>query len=96
MSLLFAAAPALPLGSSGKFVAGAYIVFLALILIYVSIMAVRAQRTERELAELQRDVEAQRAAREREQPDDSGGPPTERAQKASGGPHEQPEKERVA
>jgi len=68
VSLLFAVAPALPLGSSGKFVAGAYIVFLALILIYVAIMAVRAQRTERELAELQRDVEAQRRARELEPP----------------------------
>ena len=36
--------------------AGAYIVFVALILIYVAIMAVRAQRMERELDELQRDV----------------------------------------
>jgi flagellar biosynthesis/type III secretory pathway M-ring protein FliF/YscJ len=61
MNLVFALAPALPLGKSGKFVAGAYIVFLVLILIYVGIMAIRAQRTERELAELQRDVEAARA-----------------------------------
>ncbi len=66
MSALFAIAPALPLGSSGKFVAAAYIVFVALILIYIAIMAVRAQRVERELAELQRDVEAARAERERE------------------------------
>jgi ABC-type branched-subunit amino acid transport system permease subunit len=62
MSALFAAAPAIPLGQSGKFVAGAYIVFVVLILVYVVIMAVRAQRIERELAELQRDVEAARAA----------------------------------
>jgi hypothetical protein len=62
MSALFAIAPALPLHKAGKFVAGAYIVFVALILIYVSIMAVRAQRTERELSELQRDVEAAKAA----------------------------------
>ncbi len=61
MSLLLAVAPALPLGKSGKFVAGAYIVFVVLILIYVGIMAIRSQRTERELAELQRDVEATRA-----------------------------------
>ena len=70
MNLVFAIAPALPLGKSGKFVAGAYIVFLVLILIYVGIMAIRAQRTERELAELQRDVEAARAPdaeREREE-----------------------------
>ncbi len=67
MSLLFAIAPALPLGKAGKFVAGAYIVFVALILIYVAIMAVRAQRMERELDELRRDVEAAR-------PSSRGGP----------------------
>jgi hypothetical protein len=33
-----------------------------LILIYVSIMAIRAQRLEQELDELRRDVEAARAA----------------------------------
>jgi type VI protein secretion system component VasK len=66
MSTLLAAAPAIPLGESGKFVAGAYIVFVVLILIYVTIMAVRAQRVERELAELQRDVEAARAETESE------------------------------
>jgi uncharacterized membrane protein len=64
MSVLFALAPALPLGKSGKFVAGAYIVFLVLILVYVGIMAIRSERTERELAELQRDVEAARAREE--------------------------------
>jgi hypothetical protein len=62
MSALLAAAPAIPLHAAGKFVAGAYIVFVALILIYVAIMATRAQRTERELAELKRDVEAAKAA----------------------------------
>jgi flagellar biosynthesis/type III secretory pathway M-ring protein FliF/YscJ len=63
VSALLAAAPAIPLGQSGKFVAGAYIVFLILILVYVAIMATRSQRTERELAQLQRDVEAARADR---------------------------------
>jgi Tfp pilus assembly protein PilX len=67
VSALFAIAPALPLHKAGKFVAGAYIVFVVVILIYVAIMAVRAQRTERELSELQRDVEAAKAAeRDRE------------------------------
>ncbi|MEO8968719.1 MAG: hypothetical protein ABI355_13955 [Solirubrobacteraceae bacterium] len=61
MSAVFAIAPALPLGKSGKFVAGAYLVFVVLILVYVAIMAMRAQRTERELAALQRDVESARA-----------------------------------
>ncbi len=62
MSLLFAVAPELPLGKAGKYVAAAYIVLVALILVYVTIMATRAQRLERELAELRRDVEAARAA----------------------------------
>jgi hypothetical protein len=58
MTSLIAAAPALPLHTAGKYVAGAYIVFVALILIYVTIMATRLSRNERELAELRRDVEA--------------------------------------
>ena len=57
---VLAIAPALPLGSAGKYVAGAYVVFLALILVYVAIMAVRAQRLERDLDELRRDVETAR------------------------------------
>ena len=44
--------PALPLHEAGKYVAGAYIVFLALLLIYVSIMATRLARLDRELGEL--------------------------------------------
>ena len=44
--------PALPLHEAGKYVAGAYIVFLALVLIYVAIMAAKLQRIERELGEL--------------------------------------------
>ncbi len=43
--LTLAEAPALPLHSAGKYVAGAYIVFVALILIYVAIMARRLTRT---------------------------------------------------
>jgi hypothetical protein len=60
MSALFAVAPALPLHTAGKYVAGAYIVFLALVLVYVAIMATRLARTERELTELRRDVERRR------------------------------------
>ncbi len=47
------AAPALPLHEAGKYVAGAYVVFIALILIYVAIMAARLSRIERELGELE-------------------------------------------
>ncbi len=68
-SLIVAVAPALPLHTAGKYVAAAYIVFLALVLVYVAIMATRLSRTERDLAELQRDVALRReqeADRERE------------------------------
>ena len=64
MRFLLAVAPALPLHSAGKYVAGAYIVFVAMLLLYVGIMATRLSRTERELDQLRRDVEAQRAARD--------------------------------
>jgi hypothetical protein len=61
-----AIAPALPLHSAGKYVAGAYIVFVAILLIYVAIMATRLGRTERELDELRRDVLARREAEDPE------------------------------
>ncbi len=63
---LLAAAPALPLHTAGKYVAGAYIVFLAIVLVYVAIMALRLARTERELAELARDIRARRDQPDRE------------------------------
>jgi len=44
--------PALPLHEAGKYVAGAYVVVFALVLIYVTIMAVRLSRIERDLGEL--------------------------------------------
>jgi hypothetical protein len=44
--------PALPLDEAGKYVAGAYLVFLALILVYVAIMAGKLQRIQREVREL--------------------------------------------
>jgi hypothetical protein len=55
--------PALPLDDAGPYVAAAYLVFLALILIYVSIMATKLGRIEREIGELsaivgERDSEA--------------------------------------
>ncbi len=52
MFALLAATPALPLDEAGKYVAGAYVVFLALIVVYVAIMAAKLQRIERELGEL--------------------------------------------
>jgi hypothetical protein len=52
-----AATPALPLDDAGPYVAAAYLVFLALILIYVAIMATKLGRIEREIAELAEIVE---------------------------------------
>ncbi len=63
MSALLAELPALPLHTAGKYVAGAYVVLLALVLVYVAIMAVRQSRIERDLAEL---LERERAIAERE------------------------------
>jgi hypothetical protein len=60
--VIFWIAPALPLHAAGKYVAGAYIVFVAIILIYVTIMARRLSRTESDLTELRRQVSEREAA----------------------------------
>jgi CcmD family protein len=52
--------PALPLDEAGKYVAGAYGVFVVLILVYVAIMASKLERIERELSDLTRMVERRR------------------------------------
>ena len=58
--------PALPLGDAGPYVAAAYLVFFAIVLIYVGIMATKLARIQRELGEL---VElAERRDVERDQP----------------------------
>jgi hypothetical protein len=44
--------PALPLDEAGKYVAGAYVVFLALIAVYVAIIAAKVARIDRELTRL--------------------------------------------
>ena len=44
--------PALPLDEAGKYVAGAYLVFLTLIVIYVAIIGAKIARIERQLSEL--------------------------------------------
>jgi hypothetical protein len=44
--------PALPLDEAGKYVAGAYVVFLALILLYVAILGAKIARIDREITEL--------------------------------------------
>jgi hypothetical protein len=52
VSAVLAELPALPLHTAGKYVAAAYIVVFAIVLIYVSIMAIRLSRIERDLGEL--------------------------------------------
>ena len=49
--------PALPLDEAGKYVAGAYVVFLTLVLIYVAIIAAKIARIDREISELAEDEE---------------------------------------
>jgi hypothetical protein len=44
--------PALPLDEAGKYVAGAYVVLLALIVVYVAIIAAKVARIDRELTRL--------------------------------------------
>jgi type II secretory pathway component PulM len=47
----------LPLDEAGKYVAGAYVVFLALVLIYIAIIAAKIARIERQISELVEDDE---------------------------------------
>ena len=59
MFLPLAQAPALPLHKAGPYVAAAYIVFLAVVLVYVlNHSGVRLSCNQRELAQLRREVEA--------------------------------------
>jgi hypothetical protein len=58
--------PALPLDEAGKYVAAAYLVFLALVLIYVAIMAGRLSRVERDVEEITELLEQRTAASDAE------------------------------
>ena len=42
--------PALPLDTAGRYVAGAYVVFMVLLIIYVAIMAMRLTRIQKDIA----------------------------------------------
>ena len=65
MELLFAA-PALPLDEAGKYVAGAYVVFVVLLIVYVAIMAAKLQRIERDLREVAAIAEDRKAEQREE------------------------------
>ena len=47
--------PALPLDEAGKYVAAAYVVLVALVLVYVAIIGAKIGRIDRELSELMKD-----------------------------------------
>ena len=64
--------PALPLGDAGPYVAGAYLVFLALVLIYVAIMASKLARLQREIGELAQLAERRDAERDDPEREPSG------------------------
>jgi hypothetical protein len=49
--------PALPLDDAGKYVAGAYIVFLTLILVYVAIIGSKIARIDKEITQLAEEEE---------------------------------------
>ena len=66
LALLLADAPALPLDEAGKYVAGAYVVFVVLLVIYVAIMASKVARIERELKDVASFAE-QRKVEEKEE-----------------------------
>ena len=53
--------PALPLDEAGKYVAGAYLVFLTLVVVYVAIIGAKIARIDRELSELNEGLDAQSA-----------------------------------
>jgi Na+-transporting NADH:ubiquinone oxidoreductase subunit NqrE len=52
MLALLAQAPALPLDEAGKYVAGAYGVFVTLLVVYIAIIGAKIARVERELKAL--------------------------------------------
>jgi hypothetical protein len=60
---LLAAAPAVPYDTAGRYVAAAFIVFFAIVLIYVGIMATKLQRLERDLTELNAELDRRDRAR---------------------------------
>jgi hypothetical protein len=80
MEFLFAA-PALPLDEAGKYVAGAYIVFVVLLVVYLAIMAAKVGRIEKEL----RDVAAIAEEKQGAQAAPGRGRETPLASRGSGG-----------
>jgi hypothetical protein len=62
--MILAVAPALPLHAAGKYVAGAYILFVVMLVVYLAIMALRTGRTNREVADLRQELVERRTQEE--------------------------------
>jgi hypothetical protein len=67
LALLLAETPALPLDEAGKYVAGAYVVFVVLLVVYVAIMAAKLGRIEKELREVASFAEQRKRESEHEE-----------------------------
>ena len=79
--------PALPLDEAGKYVAGAYLVFFTLVVVYVAIIGAKIARIERELRELNETLD-ERAAREHPPLAEGGRSPTGYARPEAESPHQ--------
>lgn len=62
LATVLAAMPAVPYDKAGRFVAAGFIIFFAVMLIYVLIMAVKLQRLEKGLAELNDELDRRERA----------------------------------
>jgi hypothetical protein len=91
LATLLAETPALPLHTAGKYVAGAYIVLFALVLIYVAIMAIRLSRIERDLGELLSMSASSPASSPEGEGEHAAGPATAGAEHTQDSQHPQPE-----
>ncbi len=79
--VLLAAAPAVPYDKAGRYVAAAFIFFFAIVLVYVAIMATKLQRLERDLGDINRELD--RRQREQAEAPDGVGPAVGAATTAS-------------
>jgi CcmD family protein len=79
--------PALPLDEAGKYVAGAYVAFFTLIVIYVAIIGAKIARIDRELEELNELIDEREGGRTPARSLPAGGPaPT--SERGAGSPAE--------
>jgi hypothetical protein len=76
LHLLLAADPSVPNDVGGKYVAGAYVVFIVLLLVYVAIMAMKLARIERGLGEVAEIAEARNAGASAAEPTEAPVPTT--------------------